>query len=86
MINVAFWKVVKERWIRNEDPTINATKDFIQKDNRKTEDINALNAAINGNLSEISGSLDNLNSMMEQLNELGVDSDPFDDLFQDVGN
>jgi len=86
MINAAFWNTVREKWIRNEDPTIAATEEFIQKDGKNTDEINSLNAALNGDMTGAQGSLDDVNSMLEQLNGLGIESNPFDDLFSNMGN
>ena len=88
MINMNFWKRIKEKWIRDEDPTIEATKDSIQKDTRSAIEINELNQRLNGSTNSINGvdTLGNLNRMMEQLNDLGIDDDPFGDLLLDLGN
>ncbi len=88
MINMNFWKRIKEKWIRDEDPTIEATSGSLQKDERSTEEINKLNQMLNGEISssEQGGSLDDLNRMMEQLNDLGLEDSPFDDMFSNVGD
>ncbi len=88
MINMNFWKRIKEKWIRDEDPTIEATSGSIQKDERSTEEINKLNQMLNGGISSSGqgGSLDDLNRMMEQLNDLGLEDSPFDDMFSNVGD
>ncbi len=88
MINMNFWKRIKEKWIRDEDPTIEATSGSLQKDERSTEEINKLNQMLNGGISssEQGGSLDDLNRMMEQLNDLGLEDSPFDDMFSNVGD
>ena len=88
MINMNFWKRIKEKWIRDEDPTIEATSGSLQKDERSTEEINKLNQMLNGGISSSGqgGSLDDLNRMMEQLNDLGLEDSPFDDMFSNVGD
>lgn len=88
MINAGFWKTIKDKWIRNEDPTVTATEGLIQKDKRTSQEINNLNKMLNGNITDFSStaSLDDINSMMEQLNDLGIDEVPFDALFSDIGN
>lgn len=88
MINMNFWKRIKEKWIRAEDPTIEATSGSIQKDERSTEEINELNQMLNGGISSSGqgGSLDDLNRMMEQLNDLGLEDSPFDDMFSNIGD
>lgn len=88
MINMNFWKRVKEKWIRDEDPAIESTKDTIKKDGRSTDEINKLNQALNGGISGTGegASLDDLNRMMEQLSEMGLSDSPFDDVFSNVGS
>ncbi len=88
MINMNFWKRIKEKWIRDEDPAIEATSESIQIDKRSTEEINKLNQMLNGGISSSGqeGSLDDLNRMMEQLNDLGLEESPFDDMFSNVGD
>ena len=87
MINLSFWKSVKEKWIRDNDPTVAATEGLVQQSGKSTEDINKLNQMLNGGMPDFNeaGSLDDINAMMEQLNDLGVDEVPFDDLFSNLG-
>ena len=83
MINTSFWRMVKEKWIRDEDPAIDAVKDLVQGSGESTQEINDLNRLLNGPMTGVdsTGSLDDINNMMEQLKELGIDEIPFEDLF-----
>lgn len=83
MINMNFWKLVKEKWIRDNDPTVDATEELIEKSSKTQEEIDKLNEQLNGLSMDFDsvGSLDDINNMMNQLNDLGVDEIPFDALF-----
>ena len=84
MINMNFWQIVREKWIRNSDPTIAATDEFIQKSNKTQEEIEALNNQLNGLNMDSVGSVEDISNMMDQLSDLGVDEIPFEALFKDV--
>ena len=70
MINIGFWKRVKEKWIRREDPTVERIKPIIEEDGRET-----------GEIDELYMKLNDINSTLEQLNSLSDTESPFGTLF-----
>lgn len=85
MINMNFWNLVRDKWIRDNDPTVDATEELVEKTAKTQAEIDQLDALLNGLNSDFgnTGSLDDIDAMMSQLNDLGVDEIPFDALFED---
>lgn len=86
MINMNFWQIVREKWIRDSDPTIAATDEFIQKSQKTQDEIDALNNQLNGLNMDMGsvGTVEDISNMMDQLSDLGVDEIPFEALFKDM--
>ena len=84
MINMSFWQIVKEKWIRNNDPSVDAVEELITKSKQTQDEIDELNKQLNGLSMDFEniGSLDDIDEMMNQLSGLGVESVPFDALFK----
>lgn len=85
MINMSFWQKVKEKWVRDNDPSVDAVENLVEKSTKTQEEIDKLNEQLNGLTMDFDsvGSLDDINNMMNQLNDLGVEEIPFDALFKD---
>ena len=77
MINMSFWNIVKNKWIRDNDPTVEATEDLIKKSSKTHEEIDKLNQQLNGfnSFDDSASSVDDINKMFEGLNDLGISID-----------
>ena len=80
MINLKFWGIVKDKWIRDSDPTVAAVDPIIHKSGKTSEEINKELTELNGGMPDFGNatSIDDINNMMEQLGELGMEELPFD--------
>ena len=47
MINLEFWGIVKDKWIRDNDPTVAAVDPIIHKSGKTTEEIEKELAELN---------------------------------------
>ena len=83
MINLNFWTMVRDRWIKDSDPTIHSTETLVTRGGMTATEIEDLINQLDGDLPNMSdiNSLDDVSSMMDRLGELGMDDIPFD-LFQ----
>lgn len=77
MINMSFWNIVKNKWIRNNDPSVEATEDLIKKSSKTQDEINKLNQQLNGanNFDSPISTVEDINKMFEELGDLGVEID-----------
>lgn len=86
MINMNFWKTVRDKWIRDNDPSESEIGSLISEDEKPKEKIEELFEELNGSSMDFDsmGTLDDIDNMMNQLKMLEIEEIPFDALFTEI--